>query len=233
MSRIRSLAERARRKIDEAGPAYALVLAMRWALDRVPFLGEAAGYTRIVLMELPLADDSPAEPEAPAATEWATTADFAVDAREVRLFQERLSRGDRVRIYTGGQARGHVWFRAGCFEDPDSRVRFALDRSRAWLFDAWVEASGRGSGIYPRMIREVKPALREHGFSRVLLSVEVRNANSVRAHEKVGASIVGSVSTLKLMGFCRVDTSWGDGPIWLKRGAWLEATPVDMGLDPA
>jgi ribosomal protein S18 acetylase RimI-like enzyme len=117
------------------------------------------------------------------------------------LQDERRVMGDRVLLFKhDGTLSAYVWFRTGHFKDEVDGIIYTLPSGTVWLFDGRVDTAHRRKGLYKRLLRAAARDLSEAGYSRIVLAVDYLNRNSVRGHLSVGASVIGRVFVIRVLG---------------------------------
>ncbi|WNM57934.1 GNAT family N-acetyltransferase [Candidatus Nitrospira allomarina] len=117
------------------------------------------------------------------------------------LQDERRVMGDRVLLFKhDGTLSAYVWFRTGHFKDEVDGIIYTLPSGTVWLFDGRVDTAHRRKGLYKRLLKAAARDLSEAGYSRIVLAVDYLNRNSVRGHLSVGASVIGRVFVIRVLG---------------------------------
>jgi hypothetical protein len=208
------------RKLDEVGWAYfarlllqRLVPAWLWLANRGVVLElETASVGGDTLDGLRWADPS----------EHALLGAFGHPASTLR---ERFARGDRACVLvSGGRLEGYAWFHSNAYEEPEVRTRFQMQPGEIWLYDAMVAPERRGEGLYPRLLAGAARRLAQLGVQRVLIFVDERNRNSVRAHVAGGAKPIAQITATGLFGWVRVLDQRDGSSRWLAPGRWYETS---------
>jgi GNAT superfamily N-acetyltransferase len=178
---------------------------------------------RVVLLEL--MTESPTLPASAPGTRFAGPHERALlmaFGHPPEEIERRLGRGDRVCVLaSSGSLEGYLWLRTGLCEEPDLRTRFRIAPNETWIYDVMVAPALRGRGLYPRLLAGAARLLAAAGIERMLVIVDERNRNSVRAHLACGARPVGRIGAFGVAGFVRVRDE-RSGSRWLAPGAWYE-----------
>ena len=180
------------RKIREVGLRHTIEL-LAWSI----FPPAVFRFVRMRVLELA---PSTAEPSGEAY--WAKGGDAALQAfgHTPETIARRLADGARVCVASDSiQTLGYVWFESPHLEE-DLGLRFIMGERETWLYDAMVNPECRGRGIYPRLVRRAAYDLGRDGIERILIAVETVNRNSIRSHQAAGATIIGTITSLRLLG---------------------------------
>jgi GNAT superfamily N-acetyltransferase len=110
-----------------------------------------------------------------------------------------------VAAWFEGQVIGCAWIATESFEEVDLGLRFELHPADAWLFAAVVDEARRNQGVYGQMLGFLIAELGSGNARRILLGVTVGNEPSRNAHARRGATQVGRILAVRILGFtlCR------------------------------
>jgi ribosomal protein S18 acetylase RimI-like enzyme len=207
------------RKIREVGLRYTARLVMRGLIPAPLFR-----LTRMVILEI-RPDRTAAPPVVEECIRWAhleDVPDLTALGHAPEVLRRRLDSGARACVFTDVDGiLGYVWFHGPSHDEEDLAVRFALGAGEIWLFDAMVKAEHRGRGIYPRLLRQATLDLGEDGIQRILIAIESANRNSRRAHEAAAAKVIGTVCSLRILGFTFVRYGRGPDVAWRGRMGYV------------
>jgi GNAT superfamily N-acetyltransferase len=157
---------------------------------------------------------------------WADRSEHALLAafgHPASTLSERFARGDRVCVLvSGGRLEGYAWFHSTAYEEPEVRTRFRMQPGEIWLYDAMVAPERRGEGLYPQLLAGAARRLALLGVQRVLIFVDERNRNSLRAHVAGGAKPIARIKASGLFGFVRVVDGRDGSSRWLAPGRWYD-----------
>ena len=208
------------RKLLEVGPAYFARLLLQRVVPGWLWLAN-----RGVVLEL---DTAAAADDAIAGLRWGDPSEHALlgaFGHPASTFAARFARGDRVCVLApDGRLEGYAWFHPDVYEEPEVRTRFRMRPGEIWLYDAMVAPARRGEGLYPRLLAGAARRLAQQGVRRVLIYVDERNRNSVRAHVAGGAKPIARISAAGLFGWVRVRDSRDASSRWLAPGRWYDAS---------
>ncbi|MEH6904690.1 GNAT family N-acetyltransferase [Neobacillus drentensis] len=68
-------------------------------------------------------------------------------------------------------------------------MRAYHDSHKAYIFGFYVRSDQQGKGIGKLFLQEIYPILKQDGFQKVCLTVNVENKSAVRLYEKMGFAI--------------------------------------------
>jgi hypothetical protein len=80
----------------------------------------------------------------------------------------------------------------------------------------------RGEGLYPQLLAGAARRLAPLGIGRVLIFVDERNRNSVRAHVAGGARPVAHFAAASCFGWVRIVDGRDGSARWLAPGRWYD-----------
>lgn len=97
---------------------------------------------------------------------------------------------------------GYAWARnkTNICEDRDSWRMKAGDNS-AYIFDTYIAPEFRGKKLYPVLTGNLCENLLLENITKFYLTVDAYNSRSIKAHKKLGAENVETVTYLRILGF--------------------------------
>jgi GNAT superfamily N-acetyltransferase len=214
------------RKVREVGIRYTAILVARALIPMSIF-----GFTRMVILEI-LTQGMTHPIDADEKVRWAGPMDIhdleALGHRPEAL-EGRFAAGARSCILADDHTiLAYVWFHGPYHDEEDLSVRFTLSGGELWLFDAMVRTDQRGRGIYPRLLRQAVRQLAREGVRRILISIESANRNSIRAHRIAGAEVIGTISSLRILGFTFIHHSRHIRVAWTGRAGYVRLPSSDI-----
>lgn len=166
------------------------------------------------------------------ATRWATSRD-EVETLSCVTDRTNLQRWDgrqsRVVCAIGddGAPVGAAWIATHRFTEPELGVSIALADDEAWLHSAFIRPEHRRRGHYATLLNLATTTLAAEGFRRLLLGVTLGNAPSRIAHERAGATPIGRIDAVRLLGVRIVNTA---GDVRTTRDRRFVISPADVAL---
>jgi GNAT superfamily N-acetyltransferase len=213
-----------RRKLAEVGPTYFARLLLQRVVPAWLWFAN-----RGVVLEL---ETGTAQEPALAGLRWGAASEPALlgaFGHSRAALAERFARGDRVCVLASGdRLDGYAWFHQGVYEEPELRSRFHMRPGEIWLYDAMVAPARRGEGLYPQLLAGAALRLAQLGIRRVLIFVDERNRNSLRAHVAGGAKPVAHLAASGLFGWVRIVDGRDGSARWLAPGRWYD-TAAERG----
>jgi len=105
-------------------------------------------------------------------------------------------------LFNTNQLIGYAWARikTNICEDRDSWRMIAGDNS-TYIFDTYIAPEFRGKRLYPVLIGALCENLLEKNAACFYLTVDAYNTRSIKAHKKIGAKNVETVTYLRILGF--------------------------------
>jgi hypothetical protein len=91
-----------------------------------------------------------------------------------------------------------AWFGFDEFDEDEVRCTYALPSDAAWDFDVYVFPEYRFSRVFLKMWEEANQVLKAKGYNASLSRISAYNKHSIRSHEKLGATTVGSAVFLRI-----------------------------------
>ena len=217
------------RKLDEVGSAYFARLLLQRVMPSWLWL---ASHGVVLELETAGAGDDTLD-----GLRWGDPSEHALlgaFGHPASALAARFARGDRVCVLASGdRLEGYAWFHQGVYEEPDVRTRFHMEPGEIWLYDAMVAPERRGHAVYPRLLAGAARRLAELGVRRVLIFVDERNRNSVRAHVAGGAKPIARIAATGLFGWVRVLDTRDGRSRWLAPGRWYDTAAGRGPLRPA
>jgi hypothetical protein len=92
----------------------------------------------------------------------------------------------------GGELVSCAWFAKSRFIEDEVRCIYTLSENAVWDFDIFVFPEYRMSRLFLFTWNEASNRLYEQGIRNSYSRISAFNQNSIRAHEKLGATKVGS-----------------------------------------
>lgn len=93
-----------------------------------------------------------------------------------------------------------AWFGFGEFDEDEVRCTYSLPSDAVWDFDIYVFPEYRFSRVFLKMWEEANKVLNSKGYTCSLSRISAYNKHSIRSHEKLGATTVGSAVFLRVRG---------------------------------
>jgi GNAT superfamily N-acetyltransferase len=121
--------------------------------------------------------------------------------RPRHVIEKRLRDGGRcLAAYKDGTFVGIQWFTLRDYPEDEVRCLFRLvpDDRCAWDYDIFVLPDWRTQPVFTRLWDACNERLRDAGIELTLSRIHAFNAGSRRAHERIGATVIGWASFLCL-----------------------------------
>ena len=118
-----------------------------------------------------------------------------------RIFLRRLARGLRGFFYLreDGSPMAYHWFALGQdYFEAHYQWTFHLEKTEAYLFDAYLVPSGRGSAIATQGFSHIHEAMRELGVERIFSVSDKNNAASWRFLLHLGFEMSGCIEVTRI-----------------------------------
>lgn len=164
---------------------------------------------------------------------WVESSDEAATLRRVANRENVSAWNQRTRraavVSVNGEAIACAWIAMGAFEESELGLIFKLQPTEAWLFAAVVEPQWRNQGVYRQLLEFVINELSRSALRRILLGVTLGNEPSRRAHVCQGATQVGAIFALRILG---VTLCLGSGKVrlpWRMTVGWRR--PINIAID--
>ncbi len=115
-----------------------------------------------------------------------------------RFEKKCLCRG----LFNNERMVGYAWAKidTNVCEDRDSWKMIAGNDS-AYIFDTYIAPEFRGKKLYPALIGALCELLITENVNRFYLTVDAYNVRSLKAHKKLGAQKIETVTYLRFLGF--------------------------------
>jgi len=175
---------------------------LRW-MRRLRVPAWMLDYSRFHVFELPDLGSAPLPPEITAQDivekdllDVAGCREMTDPGEGVRHMASRYSLGCLcVGLRRAGRLAGYAWASIGSnvLEDHDRYV-MALGPGGAYVFDTFLRPNERGKGLYRLLMQRLQERLRSLGATRFFLTVDAFNTRSLKAHAKLGARWVETVT---------------------------------------
>ncbi|HRU07573.1 MAG TPA: GNAT family N-acetyltransferase, partial [Candidatus Brocadiia bacterium] len=115
-----------------------------------------------------------------------------------------------VGLQRGQRLAGYAWASAGTnIREDQDRYTMSLGPSGAYIFDTFLSPADRGQGLYEHLIRALQTRLRGQGVKRFFVTVDASNVRSLKAHAKLGARWVESITYWRRLG---IETHRAESP---------------------
>ncbi|MBN2860523.1 MAG: GNAT family N-acetyltransferase [Sphaerochaetaceae bacterium] len=128
----------------------------------------------------------------------------------IALFTSRINKGSSCYLlFDGGSSLlGYAWVigTVNLFEDDD-RISVSCSYDQAYIFDTFLHPSARGRDLYRMLIAHLQHDMAYMGKQRFYVLVDHRNAGSIKAHQKLGATVSEDIGYTSLFGICRYKMS--------------------------
>lgn len=113
-------------------------------------------------------------------------------------FAQRGREGDVAFVATlDGAPAGHVWFRAGAWEEGD--VRYVLEDDERWGYDLFVHPDARGRSVGSALnVAGLRRMAEDEGTSRILSVVDVLNEASLASAARSGGTPLAELVVLRV-----------------------------------
>jgi len=114
-----------------------------------------------------------------------------------------------------------AWFGFGEFDEDEVRCTYVLPGDAVWDFDIFVFPEYRFSRVFLKMWEEANKVLNDKGYTCSLSRISAYNKHSIRSHEKLGATTVGSAVFLRI----------GEGQLMVasrKPYIWVSFSPENL-----
>ncbi|MCC6193666.1 MAG: GNAT family N-acetyltransferase [Burkholderiales bacterium] len=115
--------------------------------------------------------------------------------RPAEVIRARFAQGARCLVAANdGRLAGFLWFVVGPYDEDEVRVRFVPDPHgrAAWDFDVMVKPEYRMGRLFSYLWAGAGAELRARGVEHTISRISAFNAESLAAHRRLGARIVGS-----------------------------------------
>jgi len=112
------------------------------------------------------------------------------------LFRKRLHEGvEAIALMENDVPVAYTWTASSMTlaEDADN-TRFSLGRSQIYIFDTFIDPEKRGRQLFPLLMYTVQQKYLQRGKHQFIVLIDQMNIPSLRAHMKIGGSIVGTIS---------------------------------------
>lgn len=187
--------QRVQDMVRRLGLADATLFVVARALERV-----SGGRARLAKYHF-LAQPVPARADARLRPAGITVVELgADDARRHRMdrpraeIERRFAAGARCFCaWQGDTLTGFLWFTAGGYDEDEVRCTFRIDprASAVWDLDVHIEPRFRLGRTFALLWESAFDAMRELGVRWSLSRVSAFNAESIRAHQRLGARRTG------------------------------------------
>lgn len=112
------------------------------------------------------------------------------------LFKRRLQEGaEGIALLEEDIPVAYTWTAVGMTlpEDGD-KTRFSLDRSQVYIYDTFIDPDKRGQQLFPQLMYAVQQKYLKREKHQFIVLIDLMNTPSLRAHMKIGGSVVGTIS---------------------------------------
>lgn len=162
---------------------------------------------RYYLVAQPIRPESPdAPPRAPSAESTIQFCDR--DAPEVQQFPrpahviaQRFAKGHRcLRSTHRSRFSGYIWLARDYYDEDEVRCRYRLadPASSVWDYDVYVAPEFRIGRTFARLWQHASRTLAQEGVKWSFSRISAFNAESLRAHARLGATPVSSVTFIQI-----------------------------------
>jgi hypothetical protein len=153
-----------------------------------------------------------------------------LDNADPALYRARLDRGDMAYVgLVDGEVLCQTWFHRGPTsfdEERSSFVRWALDPASCWSYDAMTRADARASGVFVKLFQHaLREVLALPGVRRIQGFIHHANEPSLKMHQRLRFSVLGTLTTLAIPGLKWVH--WSGGGVTRQ---WLVRREGDLSL---
>ncbi|AXA90802.1 hypothetical protein [Massilia sp. YMA4] len=116
------------------------------------------------------------------------------------VLAQRLRQGGRsLAAWRDGELAGFLWYQFGAYQEDEVRVRYHLPSPRsAWDYDVFVQPHLRLGPTFARLWQEAHRRLHARGVRWTCSRISAFNADSLRAHGRLGTVRLGSATFLVL-----------------------------------
>lgn len=124
---------------------------------------------------------------------------LAMMERPQSTIRDRFEQGARCLVaLRGDELVGFLWWIEGPYREDEVRCLFVPEPVAValWDFDVYVAPSHRGGPVFARLWDVAMERMDESGFERSCSRISAFNISSLRAHQRLGARVVGSRSYL-------------------------------------
>ncbi len=103
-------------------------------------------------------------------------------------------------IAVKGEFAGHLWLVTGAYDEDEVRCRYELPMAPpcVWDFDVYIEPRFRNGRAMARLWKAVTADLRRQGVGWSYSRISLFNAQSIQAHERLGAVPVATAAFVVL-----------------------------------
>lgn len=119
--------------------------------------------------------------------------------RPKATINERFKQGARCIVaLRGDELVGFIWWIEGPYREDEVRCLFIPKPAgtSVWDFDVYVAPAHRHGATFARLWEAAVARMHEAGFECSCSRISAFNASSLRAHQRLGATIVGTCSFL-------------------------------------
>ncbi|PIE44164.1 MAG: hypothetical protein CSA50_01795 [Gammaproteobacteria bacterium] len=122
--------------------------------------------------------------------------DMIVDLPRPRsVLNSRFQSGSRCMVAKKVDANeflGCAWFSYGFYQEDEVNCLYEFTNSqKVWDYDIYVKPELRMSRLFLRLWQQASKSLYEDGYTSSLSRISAYNLQSIRSHEKLGATKVG------------------------------------------
>ncbi len=142
----------------------------------------------------------------------------------------------------GDEFAGYLWLKLRGYDEDEVRCRYVPvpERSTAWDFDVYVAPPYRMGRTFTRMWSAANDFLRSNEIEWTLSRISPYNADSLRAHGRMGGQRIGTalflclgamqVAFISIPPFVHVSLSDGAGPVLRLKAPTASADRKNAGL---
>jgi len=165
-------------------------------------------YSQTLLMEVPLLFIESSEYQVRLARiqdlpELAECRQISNPEKGITLFNKRLNQDAYCYIIqdNSNHMLGYAWVMKtmNLFEDDD-RLCITCPINGAYIFDTYLHPDSRGKGLYAILIAGLQHQMSEQGKKSFYVLVDKGNRASIRAHIKLGATILENIRYMTMLG---------------------------------
>ncbi|WP_342116972.1 hypothetical protein [Pseudoduganella sp. OTU4001] len=107
--------------------------------------------------------------------------------------------GYSIAAWKGAELAGFLWYQLGAYQEDEVRARYCLPSPRScWDYDVFVQPHMRLGVAFCRLWDEAHRRMQAHGIAWTCSRISAFNPDSLRAHRRIGAIILGSANFFTL-----------------------------------